>query len=106
MFINKDPPLHCISQFYKALIKLQSPSYREYLYKWETDLNSQLTDEQRDQILQLAHVSSISSKIAEINYKLLTRWNYTPDKLHCMFHSSSPLFWRTCGNTAFHVHIC
>lgn len=56
-------------------------------------------------VLQLAHTSSISSKIAEINYKLLTRWHYTLTVLHKVFPDISDLCWRGCGEKVTHTHV-
>ena len=60
---------------------------------------------QRDTVLLLAHTSSISSRYAEVNYKLLTRWHYTPAVLHGIFPLTPPLCWRGCGESASHAHI-
>lgn len=105
IFNHKDPPQHCISQFYGALTNLQSPEYPAYLIKWESDLCSTLTSKKKDKILHLAHVSSLAWSMVESNYKLLIRWHYTPAKLHRIFPSNSPLFWRNCGSDATHAHI-
>lgn len=106
IFYPKDPPLHAISLFYKALTDFPNSPYPHFLAKWEIDLDSPITNTQKDKVLKLAHVSSPASKIAEVNYKLLTRWHYTPPaKLHQMFPDSSPLCWRSCGNKATHAHI-
>lgn len=107
LFCPKDPPLHCISQFYKALISLQQSAYPDYLTKRKTEFDATFTDKQKDKILQLSHTSSISFKVAELetNHKRLTRWHYTPIKLHFMFLSHSPLCWRNCGSRATHAHI-
>lgn len=40
-----------------------------------------------------------------MNYKLLTRWHYTPALLHKYFPQVSPLCWRGCGERATHAHI-
>lgn len=105
VFAHKDPPIHCISQFYRALIDLQNSQYPAYLTKWEDDLGSTISDKKKDKILHLAHISSIASTMAESNYKLLTRWHHTPAKLHRIFQVNSPLCWRNCGEIATHAHI-
>lgn len=105
IFKPQQPPSHAISQFYKALIDSQNQSHPNFLHKWELDLGSQISDAQKDKILALAHISSTSTKVAESNYKLLSRWYYTPLKLHAISPSSSPLCWRGCGDTASHAHI-
>ena len=76
-----------------------------FLHKWEQDLNISFTEAQKTKILSLAHTSSISSRIAEVNYKVLTRWHLTPAALHGIFPQTSPLCWRGCGNRATHAHL-
>lgn len=78
--------------------------YPGYIGRWEKDLQSRITDGQKDKIMQLAHVSSIPSKMEEVNYKLLIHWYYTPNKLHAMSSLASLLCW-DCGGTAMHGHI-
>lgn len=46
-----------------------------------------------------------SCRMAEVHFKLLTHWHYTPVKLHAMFTSNSPLCWRDCADGATHGHI-
>lgn len=93
LFYHKDHLLHCVLQFYKALIELQCPSYPKFLAKWETDLESSITDKQRDKILQLAHVSSLASRMVETNYKLLMLeqlWKHCYSRSYLVVLSSNP----------------
>lgn len=98
-------PRGCISLCYKAILALQTDHRPSFLYNWETDLNSPLSENQSSTVLRLTHSSSISTRTAEANYKLLTRWHYSPVVLHKMFPAVSPLCWRGCGEKATHAHI-
>lgn len=106
ILFSKDPLLlHCMPQFYKALRFLKGPTYPDYLTRWELDLRSTLMGNQKDKIMQLSHISCISSKMEEVNYTQLTQWNDAPGKLHAMFPTSSSLYWRECGGYTKHTHI-
>lgn len=78
-----------ISYFYQALQALSSKDRPLFLTNWEQDPQKTLSE--RATILQLTHTSSMSSKKAEVNYKLLTRWHYTTVVLHKVFPTISPL---------------
>lgn len=69
IFFFKVPLLHCMPLFYKAILAPQGPPYLDNFSCWESDLQLSLTDWQKDKIIQLSHISSISSKMAEVNYK-------------------------------------
>lgn len=97
VFADDQPIVKPLSYFYQALITLSTASYPSFLHSWEKDLHKILSETQRDSILHLSHSSSMSSKAAEVNYKLLTRWHYTPMLLHKLFPQTSPLCWRGCG---------
>lgn len=90
-----------ISHFYHILLTLAST----FIRNWEQDLQKELSTTQRSNILILAHTSSGASKMAEVNYKLLTWWHYTPVVLHKTFPQTSPLCWRGCGERATRAHI-
>lgn len=104
-FVDDLPVERPLSYFYQALGSLTSASCPNFLHNWEKDLHRNLTDHQKASILLLSHSSSISSKTAEVNYKLLTRCHYTPAILHKLFPQKSPLCWRGCGEVASHAHV-
>lgn len=91
------PPQKTISHFYRALMTLESTSFPNFLQTWEQGLQRPLSDDQCATVLQLADTSSISSKIAEVNYRILTTWHLTPAQLHKIFADTSELCWRGCG---------
>lgn len=76
------PPWKTISRFYRALMALGSISFPNFLRKWKHNLRCPLSDDQRAIVLQLAHNSSVSSRIAEVNYRMLSRWHHTPAQLY------------------------
>lgn len=104
-FVDDHPVEKPLSYFYKSLRSLATAGYPSFLRNWEKDLHKTLTETQKSSILQLSHASSMSSKTAEVNYKLLTRWHYTPAVLHKLFPRVSPLCWRGCGERGTHAHI-
>lgn len=105
VFVDDHPVEKPLSYFYQALRSLSSDGYPSFLHNWEKDLHRTLVENQRASILLLSHSSSMSPKTAEVIYKLLTRWHYTPAVLHKLFHQNSPLCWRGCGEVASHAHV-
>lgn len=99
------PPQKSILQFYKALLSLEHNTCPKFITKWEEDLQKPLTDTNCSKILQLAHTSSISSKIAETDYKILTGWHCTTVSLHRAFPGTTELCWIGCVATATNAHI-
>lgn len=76
-----------------------------HIKKWETDLQCQFTDTQKQTIIRFSLKSSICTKTQELNYKILTRWYYTPVRLHKIFPSSSDRCWRchSAKRTLLHI---
>lgn len=105
LLVGDQPPEKPISYFYQALLILNPSVQPTFLSKWEQGLQSPLSEMQRLMILQLTNISSISSKTTEGNYKMLTRWHYTPVVLHKIFLSILALCWRGCGEQPTHAHI-
>lgn len=104
-FAEDHPVEKPLSYFYQALRSLASIGYPSFIHNWEKDLHKDLTETQKSTILLLTHSSSMSSKLAEVIYKLLKRWHYTPMVLHKSFPLTSPLCWRGCGERASHAHV-
>lgn len=104
-FMDEQPVEKPLSYFYHVLQSLASFGYPSYISNWEKDLHKDLTETQKSTILILSDTSSISSKLIEVNYKLLTRWHYTPEVLHRTFLETSPFCWRCCGERASHAHV-
>lgn len=104
-FLDDQPVVKPIFHFYQALQSLSPTGHPSFLANWEKDLRKEISEAQRSTILLMAHTSATASKTAEVNYKLLTRWHYTPAVLHKTFPLSSPLCWRGCGEKATHAHV-
>lgn len=104
-FFEEEPVKKPISYFYQALQCLHTTGIPTFISNWEKDLHKEITEEQKSTILLMTHTSATASKMAEVNYKLLTRWHYTPVILHKTFPLMSPLCWRGCGEQATHGHI-
>lgn len=94
-----------ISHFYQILQTQNSAEDPAFLYNWEKELQKELSPTQKSTILIMSHISSSATNTAEVNYKLLTRWHYTPALLHKYFPHIPPLCWRGCGEHATHAHI-
>lgn len=105
LLVEDQPPDKPISYFYQALLSMTSAAQPTFLATWQLELQSPLSETRHSTILQLTHVSSISSKAAEVTYKMLTRWHYTPAVLHRIFLSLTDLCWRGCGEQTTHAHI-
>lgn len=105
ILVNSQPAQKTISQFYKAMLELDTALIPNFIRAWELDLQQNLTDIQHSTILYLTHISSISSKFAEVNYKMITRWHLTPAHLHDILPNMPALCWRGCGELATHAHI-
>lgn len=73
--------------------------------KWSEDLDIEISDEQWRQACVLAHTCSISSKLQETSYKLLTRWYITPTKLHKWNNQKPDIWWRCQSDRGTLVHI-
>lgn len=91
-----EPIRHALSFLYSLLTIQGGDKTPEFLLKWERDLGTQFTTQQREKVLALAHKSSIASHYQESGYKILTRWYRVPYMLHKMNPSLSDRCWR-CG---------
>lgn len=59
------------------MLELDTILVPNFIRAWELDLQHNLTDIQHSTILHLTHISSISSKLAEVNYKMLSRCTWS-----------------------------
>lgn len=72
---------------------------------WSAALNRTFTDKQWTKACILAHKCSISTKMQETSYKLLTDWYVTPAKLHFWYARTPKTCWRCGGDTGTLLHI-
>lgn len=100
-----EPIRHTLSFLYSILTRQGEDSTPEFLLKWERDLGTQLTTQQRERVLVLAHKSSIASHYQEAGYKILTRWYRVPYVLHKMNPSLSDRCWRCDREEGSMLHV-
>lgn len=104
-FTETHPVEKPISNFYQALQLLASTGCPTFLRNWEKDLHKELSETQKSTILHLSHTSSMSSKMAEVNYIWLTLWHYTLAVLHRTFPTDVPTLlawlWRMCNTLIY-----
>lgn len=92
----------------KTYALLNSPSEQpdlSFLRKWEAELQWTFTKTQIQNILRFSLKSSICTKIQETNYKILTRWYYTPQILHKYYPATSDRCWKCQADRGALFHI-
>lgn len=83
-----------------------TPNFRpSYICKWEQDLGLQFTERQVERFLLLPCKISVYANHQETGYKVLTRWYYTPVRIHKMFPLSTDLCWRREEEPGSLLHI-
>uniref|UniRef100_A0A8C5QG16 Reverse transcriptase domain-containing protein n=1 Tax=Leptobrachium leishanense TaxID=445787 RepID=A0A8C5QG16_9ANUR len=97
-------PPHSISLFYGLLQSLSTPP-TQFCGKWEASFRITLKDEDWSKIYTLAHCCTPSTRIQEVNYKILYRWYRTPDRLSHFSGGGGDLCWRCSAPHADHLHI-
>lgn len=70
-----------ISKLYKLILEAGLDDKIYYMKQWERDLGITFKDEEK-KIILLSCKALVSSKFQENGYKILTRWYYTPDRIH------------------------
>lgn len=81
---------------YSHLQQAKSTDSARFRSQWESVLQTHFTDSQWESACILAHKCSISTRLQENSYKLLTHWYATPEKIKRWYPSASDLCWR-CG---------
>lgn len=94
-----------LSKIYTMLNYPTTLSHPSFLEKWEQDLQRKFTPAQTQNIFRLAWKTSICTKTQESNYKLLTRWYYTPYLLHQYYPDTTDICWRCLGDRGTLLHI-
>lgn len=82
--------------------KLEVPPF---LTKWGIELGSLEYKHKIAKILNLTHSSAIDIRKVEMNYKCLTRWYATSDKLSKYHLEKSHECWRGCKVTGTMAHL-
>lgn len=96
---------HTLSATYQLLITSPENYQIPTLRTWERDMQCNFTSRQKQNILYFTFKSSICTKMQETNYKLVTRWYNTPDKLQKIFPSSSGICWRCGEEQGMIIHV-
>lgn len=68
-----------------------------FIQKWETYLQTIISQSQKDRVIIFVHKTSIVRTNQVRGYKLLTRWYRTPVIVHHMFPQISNKCWRCLG---------
>lgn len=84
---------------------IQATTDSPFLAKWERDLQTTFTTQQKEHIPLFAHKSSLCSKYQEISYKFTTRWYRTPSVLAKIFPNQSDRCWRCEQQAGTILHI-
>lgn len=79
---------------YTWLQDTKQPAVDRFREHWNRELNVELSEQQWQRACILAHKCSLSTRMQETGYKLLTQWYTTPTKLHKWYPQSSELCWR------------
>lgn len=79
---------------YTWLQDTKQPAMDRFREHWNRELNVELSEQQWQRACILAHKCSLSTRMQETGYKLLTQWYATPTKLHKWYPQSSELCWR------------
>lgn len=94
-----------ISRIYKVLIDLKGIENLVFIKKWETELESKLTDSEVMILLKGVHITSVNYKVSELNYKCFARWYITPDRASKFQSETSQYCWRGCKELGTMAHI-
>lgn len=99
------PCSHLISQMYALLVAPQEDYVPPYIRKWEMTLDRTFTQAQHRQIVNLALKSSISTRIQETNFKIMTRCYRTPSLLNKYFPEIPDKCWRCQEERGTLLHV-
>lgn len=93
------------STAYKWLQIGEESAIDRFRERWSDSLDMTITDTQWERACIMAHKCSLSTKIQETAYKVLTHWYATPAKIHKWFPQSPDTCWRCnrAKGTLLHV---
>lgn len=94
-----------MSQIYKMLTDRVGQERPLHIAIWEKEIGIDLNEHEQNVVLRAAHHSAIDVNTIETNYKCLSRWYITPEKIKKYQPGESNLCWRGCGikGTVFHI---
>lgn len=94
-----------ISKIYRILVDLKGTDIPAYIKKWESELKSKLKEDEVTTLLKRVHSTSVNYKMSELNYKCLSRWYITPDRVSKYQNEISQLCWRGCMELGTTAHV-
>lgn len=93
---NGDHVQKTTSTSYMWLQNPKMPGTDRFRERWSEELGSPITDSQWERVCILSHKCSLSTRMQETAYKMLTHWYATPEKIHKWYPQTSDTCWR-CG---------
>lgn len=90
---------------YKWLQNSEHSKEDGFRRSWWRKLQMNITESQWRNACILSHKGSISTKMQETAYKLLTKWYLTPDRLHRWCPQTPDVCWRFRGDVGTLMHI-
>lgn len=91
--------------FYANIMSTYSPSVSHIREQWENDMGVSLSDEEWEMALTRVHSSSICSRHALIQFKVLHRLHFSKAKLARIFPNKSPICDKCKQTTATLYHM-
>ncbi|CAH2247669.1 Hypothetical predicted protein [Pelobates cultripes] len=85
-----------LSIFYRLLNTINLTPPPPFTAAWETELGITIPVGTWHKIFIYAHTTSISTAVRESTYKRISRWHYSPAKVHAIFPTAPDTCWR-CG---------
>lgn len=100
-----EPVNRTTSMAYAWLQEAKGPADDRLRRRWSDALQINITSTQWKNVCILAHKCSISTKVQETAYKLMTRWYLTPMRLNKWFPQVSDRCWRCMKDKGSLLHI-
>lgn len=94
-----------ISAIYKMLLNSAEMETPPFIKKWEKDLGVPLEENAIGNITKATHSTATDIKMIDTNYKCLSRWYATPEKMYKYQPDRSPNCWRGCRAPGTMAHI-
>lgn len=93
------------SLLYAWLQRPNIPSADRFRENWSKDLGIEISDRQWQKACILVHKCSLSTRMQETSFKLLSQWYATPAKLNKLYPQTSDLCWRCQKEKGTLLHI-
>lgn len=76
-----------------------------FIKKWESELGPVTSGVTWEAILNATHKTAVDMRMMEINYKCLSRWYATPDKINKFQLEKPANCWRGCTDRGMMAHL-